>query len=326
MRKRITLSHAEVIGLPEGDGPPAEFRIWKFGINNTTKGTVLFDSEAAASIMAAYADHGVDIAIDYEHQTFNSESNGKPAPAAAWFTPQVRDDGLYATNVKWSDEAAAFLKSRQYRYFSPSAEIDKDTRRVRKLLPFALTNYPATKHLEPLVAKAGVTAEESRPMRTLLTALGLKEDAEEADALSALVRLNDFQKEAMSLTEKTSSPEVLGTIAAWKQAKGQLVELSAKVEKLEGDARDKEVTLLVAQLPPVMREKAVELGKKDVSFLRAWVSEMAPLLTKATAEVKQPEIKTMSSKLSPEELMIDKLLGNKSADVDAFIAKRAEEI
>lgn len=140
--------------MPDGDTPPTEFRIWKWGENKTLKGTVVLDEKSAKAVIDAYREHGVELAIDYEHQTFNAEENGKPAPAAGWFTPEVREDGLWATAVRWTEQAAGYLKAREYRFFSPVALLDAKTRRPVRLMPMALTNWPATNNLEPLVARA----------------------------------------------------------------------------------------------------------------------------------------------------------------------------
>ena len=59
-----------------GEGPPREFRIFKAGINATTKGDFLFDDEAAEKVMAAAKRHGTDrnLMIDLEHLSLEPES------------------------------------------------------------------------------------------------------------------------------------------------------------------------------------------------------------------------------------------------------------
>ena len=53
------------------------------------------------------------------------------------------------------------LKSREYRYFSPTALLDAKTRKPVRLMPMALTNWPATTGITPLVARA----DEEPPTR-----------------------------------------------------------------------------------------------------------------------------------------------------------------
>lgn len=42
------------------------------------------------------------------------------AKAVGWFEPAIKDDGLYATNIRWTAEGASLLTSKAYRYFSPT--------------------------------------------------------------------------------------------------------------------------------------------------------------------------------------------------------------
>lgn len=130
--------------------PPSEFRIFAFGPVKTVKGDFVFDEEAARLVIEAAARWGNRFSIDYEHQAVIGSG---PAPAAAWFDLELRDDGLWAVNVEWTDRAAEFLRQREYRYFSPAFDFDPKTRRITELVNVALTNLPATREMQPLVAK-----------------------------------------------------------------------------------------------------------------------------------------------------------------------------
>lgn len=121
---------------------PTEYRLFKFGENQTTKGTFVLDAAGAESVMDSYRKHGIDMHVDYEHDR---------REAAAWFTPQVRADGLWATNVRWTPPAAAKLQNKEYRYHSPTFYHD-DNKRITRVVNDALTNLPATDNQEPLVA------------------------------------------------------------------------------------------------------------------------------------------------------------------------------
>jgi hypothetical protein len=127
------------------------------GENHTSQGVFSLDRAGAESVMASFEKKGVDLAIDYEHQTFAAKDNGKPAPAAGWFKPEARADGIWATNVKWTDPAAAMLKAKEYRYFSPTFRRDSKNR-ILELRPMALTNDPASHGIEALVAASETIA------------------------------------------------------------------------------------------------------------------------------------------------------------------------
>ena len=142
------------LSLPAPEkGPPTEFRIFTAGKVETTKGTFIFDEEAAAAVMADYKAHGVELMIDYDHASLaglvlDPAMAGK---AAGWFTPELRSGELWATNVRWSPAAAQALGDAEWRYMSPAFDIDKDGR-IISLCNVALTNLPATHNLDALVA------------------------------------------------------------------------------------------------------------------------------------------------------------------------------
>src|SRR5512139_4138080 len=109
------------------------------------------DAASLAAMVAAFRSRGVDLVIDYEHQSLQ----GERAPAAGWIKDlEARPDGLWA-RVEWTRQARQYLLSKEYRYFSPVLRLDPATRRPTALMHLGLTNVPAIKHLPPLVAKWG---------------------------------------------------------------------------------------------------------------------------------------------------------------------------
>ncbi len=107
------------------------------------------------------------LAVDYEHQSFdrcNTRSDGLK-PAAGWIGGlEVRDDGLWAVNVDWTDRARELLGSGEYRYFSPVIFwTDEDHTDVAALGPVALTNDPAMRGVCPLAAARDRTEPALEP-------------------------------------------------------------------------------------------------------------------------------------------------------------------
>ena len=133
--------------------PPSEFRIFRAGANPTTKGVLLFDEQAAESVMRAAQDWGNDFPLDYQHGmvAFLTPDPAASGAAAGWFAPEVRAGELWAANVRWTERAAGYLRAGEYRYISPTVTVAEDGR-VLELINVALTNIPATKGLDPLVA------------------------------------------------------------------------------------------------------------------------------------------------------------------------------
>lgn len=170
--KRATKSAARVparvllLAATVGDEPAREIRIFKFGDNATTKGTFKLTKEGAQKIVASFAAYGNDLAIDYEHQTFEPAGNG-PVPAAGWIRQgglEVREDGLWA-KVDWTERATELIKAKEYRYFSPTFSYDTKSGEILELQPIALVNYPATVDQDPLIAASARASEKAKDHR-----------------------------------------------------------------------------------------------------------------------------------------------------------------
>ncbi len=151
-RAHVTLSIALA-----GEEPPAEFRIFTAGEVVTTKGTFTFDEASAKSVMADYVAHGIDLMIDYDHASLASITldPALAGKAAGWFNIELRGGELWAVNVRWTQPAADALRRKEWRFMSPAFATDEG--RVVSLMNVAITNLPATRRLEPLMA-ASVTA------------------------------------------------------------------------------------------------------------------------------------------------------------------------
>ncbi len=150
----VARTSAKLVIALSGEAPPAEFRIFTSGAVDTVKGTFLFDDASAVSVMAEYREHGADLMIDYDHASLSSDRAPDPAQAgkaAGWFDLEVRGGELWAVNVRWTLPATAALTRKEWRYMSPAFQTD-DEGRIMALINVALTNLPATRRLQPLVA------------------------------------------------------------------------------------------------------------------------------------------------------------------------------
>jgi phage I-like protein len=135
--------------------PPKEFLVLPYGTIETTKGTFQFTPDDALALMAERSKHDAEVMIDWEHGALHT--TGEPAPAAGWCNLELRSDGVWAVNCRWSPLAAQYLSTGEYRYFSPAYFVDKKTKHIRELINLALTNIPATLDIQPLVAAGQLT-------------------------------------------------------------------------------------------------------------------------------------------------------------------------
>ena len=123
----------------------------------------------AEAIVAASRAIGMDLPIDYEHQTDLSARNGQPAPAAGWIKRlSARADGIFG-RVVWTARARAMIEAKEYRFLSPVFDFDRGTREVQRIRRAALTNAPAV--LVTAVAKRLDPVD--RDQRRVLDMLGL---------------------------------------------------------------------------------------------------------------------------------------------------------
>ena len=186
------------------------------------------DARIAARLIAVYQEHGLDLVIDYDHQTLRSEENGKPAPAAGWITALDYEAGrgLWST-VNWTEDGREAVAKREYRYLSPVFPFDPDTGEVLWLHSVALTNTPNLNQLGEIAAMASrllsinastrhqpadpqLLPGETMDIKTLLIALGLPLETNESTALTALSaqtgKIKTLEAECSELRGKTFDP------------------------------------------------------------------------------------------------------------------------
>ena len=276
--------------------PPSEFRLFSIGAMSTSKGDFLVDDESALLCMAAFADHGNRLTIDYEHQALSEPPI--QAPAAASFVPELRNDGIWATDVHWTPKAAEYLSNKEYLYFSPAFLTDEQNRPTR-ILNVALTNLPATKNMQPLVAAK--QANEAPIMKTVLSALSLKDNASEAEALSAVTRMSGERAQLLTITGKETVAEALGVLDGWKQSAAEVTALKAAAAKsqAERDAADfdseieaaKKSSVLAASDDHKRNKTALSYkGKPDaIALLRGFLGALDPLVPGAKPAVQATE-------------------------------------
>jgi phage I-like protein len=268
--------------LPQGDGPPAEFMIMPRPEFQTSKGTFKVDDKAVKSIMAEFVRHGNELVVDFEHQTFEAERNGQPAPAAGWIKGlEAREDGIYAVKVTWTETAAKHLGAREYRYHSPTFTYDERTKRVLSIETESLTNYPASRSQVPLAAKddGGDNINPNKKgdtMEKLLYALSAEDedtaivavetmkkaagdkDSEIATLKATAEETDTFIKSAMEVVGCEDRAAFVGAIKAHKDEAAKVAELTKEVTQYKTDAIEAEKAALI---------EAANLGEDKTKWL-----------------------------------------------------------
>lgn len=303
-------------------------------------GDFLCDDAAMQTVIAAFTSLERDMVVDYEHQTLT----GEEAPAAGWLdTLDARADGLWA-HVAWTERGRQYVASKEYRYLSPVIWVRDSDRRVIELHSVALTNDPAIHGMRPLVAKRHTIEEEDgMDVKKLLAALGLDEDASEAQAIEAaealvltragvvtvlalkadakptevearVKELVEFQTGAVELLELEDDPSpaaARGALLALKNPAGQVAAADYVALKSRMDKRDADdlvaAALKAGKVTPATQGWAEQYALQDPAGFKAFVAK-APQVVPLGTEV-PPETGGGGGGLSQEELLVCKQIG-----------------
>ncbi|HSY51153.1 MAG TPA: phage protease [Thermoanaerobaculia bacterium] len=120
---------------------------------------------ALDEVVAEIEARGIDIHCDYHHQSLYAAKTGIQAPAAGWaaFSGfRVDAKGLWATSIRWTAAADAYLRNGEYRYISPVVYFEDKTLEVTSLDSWALTNTPRSNDQPPLTAALAAERFASR--------------------------------------------------------------------------------------------------------------------------------------------------------------------
>ena len=281
------------------DGRPGNGKAWRIS-----------DAQGAALAvrLTAIAEKSA-IAIDYEHQSILSASNGQPAPAAGWMNRFEWRAGLgMFAAVRWTDRARALIDGDEYRYISPVLLFD-NSGQVIGLHNAALVSTPAligmdavkaalatgfvdTAQFSTALSQPPKKQESDMDLLMLVALLGLNAGASAQDvtsaikglmdrpllptALSAQLGLQPNADEAAALAALTALSNKLGTPdPATLQA---MTALQAELTSLRNEVTDRTVCELVDgaiaahKLAPAQRDWAVDLGKTNLVKLNAFIT------------------------------------------------------
>lgn len=301
--------------IPEGE-PPTEFRLFKYGVNQTSKGELLFDEEAAKLVMEDYARRGaLDLPIDYGHDMLKPNGPTERHEAAAWFKPIVRRDDngnpeAWVTSASWVPDGADKVRNRKYRYFSPA--VNTDGKRITRIINVALTNLPAMYGINPLMASE--LENNSNMLPKLAEMLGL--DPATCTEQDVMTALETMQKEMADLKAKADGPVstpmpmavdpmkcsevdeviMLSGISDKDDWKSAIVTLSNEVKTLRTEKQTARVATVVEdaikarKLTPAQRDSFIKLGMKDLEMLSEIIANTSVVIPEPS---NQPENKNI---------------------------------
>lgn len=344
MHDFLTLKSKEM----EVGGAPEIISVLPLGHVKSAKGEFDVDGESFAAMKAQIAQRGVDLVVDYEHQTLT----GEQAPAAGWVKELFLDDGQIKARVEWTDKAKAYLSNREYRYLSPVITVRKADNKAMGLHSIALTNTPAIEHMEAIVNSLNFEGGQNTMdfMKELAKLLGLGEDATEEqvkEALKACLEENKSLKESAAEAAKQQPPEddkvvankevcellglkagaatadVAAAIMALKSGNIGGVNLAEQVKSLEAKLADRdaeeavEMALKAGKITPAQREWAKGYALKNLEDFKGFV-EKAPQVVPMGDVGGSESLALKRDEVDEATLLVCKQLGISAEDVKQY--------
>ena len=282
---------------------PTTFMILPEGeIESIGKEPAYLTSANAQKIIDKFNKRGVDMVVDYEHQTLGESE----APAAGWIKKLWWDTGIHC-KVGWTEKAKQLLSSKEYRYFSPVFFVNKSNRQVVSLYNVALTNVPRLKNIEPLISKQDEKIEilvlqndimeermNEKQRKKLIKLFGLDADASDDEILTAAKRVVselDASKEVIAAKEKALGEasarevmpkEVIKALGLKEDTETQVI--VAKIKTLTGlqdtshelaDRVAKQEEMIAKMQAQALIDAATKEGKVTRSELEQWAAKLA---------------------------------------------------
>ncbi len=327
MNDFLTLKGGEV----DVGGAPEIISVLPYGHVVSQKGEFDVDEESLKAMKEQIAQRGVDLVVDYEHQTLT----GERAPAAGWVKELFAEDGHIKARVEWTIPAKQYLENKEYRYLSPVITVRKTDNKAMGLHSLALTNTPAIAGMTPIVNSSTFQGGETTMnelIKKLAATLGLGEDADEEQILTALSACVEENKALKEATEGGKKPEDQddGIVANKSvcellglKAGASTADVAASIMALKGGV-DGRVKALEEKLADRDAEEAVELALKSGKITPAqkeWAKEYAlksPDGFKAFLE-KAPQVVPMSEIAGGDTLA---LKGDKPDEATMLVCKQ----
>jgi phage I-like protein len=256
----------------------------------------------AQALMDVFKAQNVFIPIDINHATETAATSGGRSDAVGWITEMELRDNALMGRVEWLPKGRKLVTDKKYRYTSPAVFADKITGKTTWIKSVALVTAPALDNQPVLNTAQNSSLEPSNseplkdaPMKSILHALGLNADADEAKCLSAV--------DALKLTASTAIPKVIHdkVVEQLSAASTELETLKAASHKAKIDAL-LEGALKAKIIVPAERPEFEALCANEAGFaqVQTLFAKKTPMLETSKLETAKAEID--SGELSPHQL------------------------
>lgn len=330
-------------------GVPDIIPILPLGHVHSQKGDFDVDEESFQSMKAHMSKRGIDIVVDYEHQTLDNVQ----APAGGWIKDIYLQDGAIAAKVEWTPTAKKYLENKEYRYLSPVILVRKTDGKATVLHSVALTNTPAIDGMFPIINSVDLDQYDeggkTMDLKVLAKMLGLPEDTTEEQILEKIkgtvgeveqLKADAQKKEEgseedsegevvankvilglLSLKEDAKTEDVASAILALKAApKGSISEIEFKAlkEKIANDDADKAVLMALKEgkISSAQKVWAKEYALKDPKGFDKFVEKAPQVVPLGEIEFEQKANKQTG--FDDTTMVVCKMLGVSKEDIEKY--------
>lgn len=277
------------------DGIPTRVRLFKVGINQTSKGDFIYDPKNIPELLANQNNEdGRDkYPIDVAHLSLTDAPNPDAHAAVGWWDLEFDEDGIWADNIKWTPRGESYLQNREFRFISPAfkTRTEKD-KTIVYIDNMTITNEPATYNPIPLVASK-INMENSMSEQT-----DNKENKTEVEVES------EYTEEKLSTAKlEDEGTEELPKEEIVPEAKAE--EEEAPVEEL-ADEKD----TMIAELKAVVEELKSRLAVYEEEKVAASKQELLSKFSLSDKEKKYwlaKDIKDIEEYFSIDEVVLSKV-------------------
>lgn len=279
-----------VLTNDEMSGCPDMVKILPVGKVNSEKGDFIVDMESFQAMKAEMQRRGIDIVIDYEHQTLKDVQ----APAGGWVKDLVYTPEAIVAKVEWTPKAREYLNNKEYRYLSPVVLTRKSDSKAVVLHSLALTNIPAINRMFAIVNSVDFdtdnllntadTGGKKMDLQQIKELLGLPADAPEVAVMNALVeRLKKPDQNAGGDKQPddkqvVANSVILGLLELPAEAKTEDVTTKIMALKAGATAHDQEIKETLERIRQREADDAVMMALKAGKITAAqkdWAKEYA---------------------------------------------------
>jgi phage I-like protein len=305
---------------------PEEVKILPVGTVNSEKGDFIVDRESYKEMKAEMQRRGIDIVIDYEHQTLKDVQ----APAGGWVKDLIYTPEAIIAKVEWTPKAKEYLKNKEYRYLSPVVLTRKSDSKAVVLHSLALTNTPAINGMFAIVNSVDFdtyntpTGGKKMDLQRIKELLGLPAETPEEDVMNALVKVLEKAKDASDPKpeedkEVVANSVILGLLELPADSKTEDVTTKIMALKAGVSQRDQEMKETLERLKQKEADDAVMMALKAGKITAAqkdWAKEYAlkdrkgfdSFVEKAPAVVPVGKLDTTEAPKAKEKFEVDEFI------------------